>query len=78
MATDSQELLLLLGRVDANVTSLLTRATDHETRISSLEGGRTKLMGGMAVIAVMIQWVGGKLVTAAFQGTALGASLGIH
>lgn len=42
---DRQELILLVGRIDANVQTLLEKASGHERRIRSLEADRWKIFG---------------------------------
>lgn len=49
-----QDMLLMLGRVDANVATLLDRTATHEVRLRAIERSHWTLKAAMAGLAALI------------------------
>jgi hypothetical protein len=54
---DNTDLHMMVGRIDANVQSLLARELTAEKRIASLETSRAKAWGALAVLVPLGSFV---------------------
>lgn len=50
----STELVLLLGRLDGKLDTVLTRQMDHDIRIRDLEKGRWFNLGASGAVATLV------------------------
>lgn len=50
-ASNNDDLLLLVGRIDGKLDTLLHTSSTHETRIALLEAWRNRLAGAVAVLS---------------------------
>ncbi len=50
------ELLLLVGRIDANISAAMSHIKDHDGRLERLEKDRVRLGGAVAGLAAAVSW----------------------
>jgi hypothetical protein len=64
---DTNDLRLLVGRIDGKLDLLLETRGSQETRLASLEAWRNKLVGAVAILAVATTYLAKVPVTTAFS-----------
>lgn len=56
MSAQSDDLLLMVGRIDSNVTTLIKAAEDYKGRIEALERDKWRITGAITILAGLFSW----------------------